>query len=91
MSPCTCHFALAVLVSSLSVYKLHCDSQCMLDAANINRFYGEKLKQAIYKLRPHDMCCHGNRTWLELSYILVKNINNIYIIITFGKRVFCHQ
>ena len=79
----------AVLVSILSVYKLHCDSQYMLDAANTNRFYGEKLKQAIYEPRPRNMCCHGNITWLALSYIWLNNINNIGVIITFGRRVYC--
>ena len=36
-------------MSSLSVCKLHCDSQYKLDAANTNRFYGEKLKQAVLR------------------------------------------
>ena len=44
----------AVLVSSLSVYKLHCDSQYVLDTANTNHFYGEKLKQAVCEPRPRD-------------------------------------
>ena len=42
-------------MSSPSVCKLHCDSQYKLDAANTNRFYGEKLKQAVCEPRPCDI------------------------------------
>ena len=41
-------------MSSLSVCKLHCDSQYKLDAANTNNFYGEKLKQTVCGPRPCD-------------------------------------
>ena len=58
----------AVLVSSLSVYNLHCDSQCMLDAANTNRFYGEKLKQAIYEPRPRD---NITNSWCHLCHVII--------------------
>ena len=46
--------ALGCLVSSLSVYKLHCDSQYRAGCCQCQLFYGEKLKQAVYEPRPRD-------------------------------------
>ena len=47
--------ALGCSVSSLPVYKLHCDSQYRAGCCQYQSFYGEKLKQAVYEPRPRYM------------------------------------
>ena len=55
--------ALGCLVSSLSVYKLTVIASIELDAVNANRFYGEKLKQAVYE--PNPATSRGHLNWRE--------------------------
>ena len=80
----------AVLVSSLSVYKLHCDSQCMLDAANSNRFYGEKLKQAVYEPRPCDTCWKFEVKSFNSFVNMTKNITLKIFCGTSGSQALMH-
>ena len=47
----------------MSVYKLTVIASIELDAVNANRFYGEKLKQAVYE--PNPATSRGHLNWRE--------------------------
>ena len=62
--PCICHF-LPWAVWCLACLYISCTviASIELDAVNANRFYGEKLKQAIYE--PNPATSRGHLNWRE--------------------------